>query len=115
MATIVNKQLWERNISTCCGFSPDSHSLEHFCVGVEWKHCGAANTRTVQQAQRQALHEGQRRGFGSAIVYGPRNGRLGQDGVYAYYMAMLQLQHSRQEGFCSLRWEKKKKGEWRGK
>lgn len=29
---------------------PHSHSLEHLSVGVKWEHCGAANTRAVQQA-----------------------------------------------------------------
>lgn len=38
---------------------PYSHALEHLCVGVEWQHCGAADTGTVQQPKRQALHERQ--------------------------------------------------------
>lgn len=69
---------------------------------MEGEHGGAANAGTVQQAQRQALHEGQRRGLGGAVVYGPRDRRLGQDGVYAHDMTVLQLQHPRQEGLCSL-------------
>lgn len=85
------------------GFLPDSHALEHLCVGVEGKHCGAANARTVQHTQCQAFHEGQRRGLGGAVIYGSRDRRLRQDGVYANYVAVLQLQHSRQEGLCSLR------------
>lgn len=39
---------------------PDSHALEHLGIGVEREHSGAAHTRTVQEAQRQTLHEGQR-------------------------------------------------------
>lgn len=69
---------------------------------MERKHSGAANTRTVQQAQRQTLHEGQRRGLGGAVVYGPGDGRLGQDGIYTHYMAVLQLQHPGKKSLCSL-------------
>lgn len=65
----------------CILYIPDSHSLEHLGVGVERKHSGAANAGTVQQAQGQTLHEGQWRGLGGAVVYGPGDGRLGQDGV----------------------------------
>lgn len=75
---------------------------------MEGKHGGAADTGTVQQAQRQALHEGQRRGLGGAVVYGSGDGRLGQDGVYAHDMSVLQLQHPGQEGFCSL-WAREEK------
>lgn len=82
--------------------SPDSHALEHLCVGVEGEHSGAADARAVQQAQGQALHEGQRGGLGGAVVDGPGDGGLGQDGVYAHNMATLQFQHPREEGFCSL-------------
>ena len=82
--------------------SPDSHALEHLRVGVEGEHGGAAHAGTVQQTQRQALHEGQGRGFGGAVVYGPRDGGLRQDGIYAHDMAVLQLQHPWQEGLCSL-------------
>lgn len=77
---------------------------------MERKHSGAANTRTVQQAQRQTLHERQRRGLGGTVVYGPGDGRLGQDGIYAHYMAMLQLQHSGKKGLCSLERRKNIKG-----
>lgn len=84
----------------CC--SPDSHTLEHLSVGVEGEHGGAAHPGTVQQAQSQALHEGQGGGLGGAVIYGPRDGRLGEDGVYTDYVAMLELQHPWQEGLCSL-------------
>lgn len=69
---------------------------------MEWEHGGAANARTVQQAQRQALHEGQRRGLGGAVVDGAGDGRLRQDGVDADHVAVLQLQHAREEGLRSL-------------
>lgn len=80
---------------------------------MEGQHGGAADAGTVQHPQRQTLHEGQRRGFGGAVVYGPRDGRLGQDGVYAHHVAVLQLQHPGQEGFNGLgeREKKKKKGQ----
>lgn len=99
---------WYTFPSFCCVFSPDSHALEHLCIRVKGKHCGTADTRTVQQAQCQALHEGQRWGLGGAVVYGPRDRRLGQDGINAYDMAVLQLQHSRQESFCCLRQKEEK-------
>lgn len=82
---------------------PDSHALEHLSVGVEGQHSGAAHAGTVQQAQRQALHEGQRRGLGGAVIDGAGDGRLRQDGVDADHVAVLQLQHPRQEGLRRLR------------
>ena len=69
---------------------------------MERKHRGAANTWTVQKPQRQALHEGQRGGLGGAVIDYPRDGRLGQDRVYADHMAVLQLKHTREEGLCRL-------------
>lgn len=68
---------------------PDSHALEHLSIGVERKHGGAADTGTVQEAQSQTLHEGQWWRFGGAIIDGPRDGGLGQDGIYAHNVATL--------------------------
>lgn len=87
---------------------PDSHALEHLSTGVERKHGGAANTGTVQETQCQALHEGQRWRLGGAVIDNPRDGRLGQDGINADNMAVLQLQHARKEGLCRLEGEKNK-------
>lgn len=81
---------------------------------MEWQHGGAANARTVQQAQRQALHEGQRRGLGGAVVDGAGDGRLRQDGVDADHVAVLQLQHAREEGLRSLGRRERRAGKaWR--
>lgn len=52
-----DKSCWDILIWTSL---PDSHALEHLGIGVEREHGGAAHTRTVQEAQRQTLHEGQR-------------------------------------------------------
>lgn len=38
---------------------PDSHALEHLGAGVKGQNGGGADTRTVQQPQGQALHEGE--------------------------------------------------------
>ena len=81
---------------------PDSHALEHLCVGVEGQNGGAAHAGAVQQAQRQALHEGQRGGLGGAVVYSPGDGRYGEDGVHAHHVAVAKLQHPGQEGLCGL-------------
>lgn len=81
---------------------PDSHALEHLGTGVERKHGGAANTWTVQETQGQALHEGQRRRLGGAVIDNAGDGRLGQDGIYTDNMAVLQLKHTREEGLCRL-------------
>lgn len=78
---------------------PHSHALEHLCVCMEGKNCSASHSRTVQQAQRQALHEGIRRGFGRAIVDGSRDGGEGENGVNAHHVAVAQLQHARQKCF----------------
>lgn len=69
---------------------------------MEGEHGGAAHAGAVQQTECEALHEGQRGGLGGAVVYGPGDGRLGQDGVYAHDVAVLQLKHPGQEGLCSL-------------
>lgn len=89
--------------------SPHSHALEHLSVGVEREHGGTSNAWAVQKAEGQALHEGQRRGLGCAVVYRARYGWERQDGVDADDVARLQLQHARQERFCSLGDEKNNK------
>lgn len=87
---------------------PDSHALEHLGAGVERKHGGAADAGTVQEAQGQALHEGQGRRLGGAVVDDAGDGGLRQDGVDADNMAVLQLQHAREEGLGCLEGGKKK-------
>lgn len=89
--------------------SPHSHALEHLGVGVEGEHGGTSHAWAVQKAEGQALHEGQRRGLGCAVVYSARYGWERQDGVDADDVARLQLQHTRQERFCSLGDEKNNK------
>lgn len=81
---------------------PNSHALEHLCVSMEGKHRGAAHSWTVQQAQRQALHEGIRRGLGCAVVDGSRDGGEGENGVNAHHVAVAELQHARQKCFRGL-------------
>ena len=70
---------------------------------MEGQHGGGADARTVQQPQGQALHEGEGGGFGCAVVDGAGDGRERQHGVQTHDVAVLQLQHPRQEGLGGLR------------
>lgn len=82
---------------------PDSHALKHLRAGVEGQDCSGVHPRTVEQPQGQALHKGEGRGFGGAVVNGSRDGWQGQDRVQANNVSILQLQHPWQECFGGLK------------
>lgn len=70
---------------------------------MKGQHGGGADTGTVQQPQGQALHEGEGRCLRCAVVDGAGDGGQCKHGVEAHDMAVLQLQHTWQEGLGGLR------------